>query len=382
MKGISTIKIISVVLLGLFASVSYGQITIDNSTFPVAGDTLFTIIDADANISFAEDGADVTWDFRSLSGPFARETRFLEASEGTAPDNFPDADLVAISANEQEIYYQTFNNKIIELGRAGEFIPGFDIPVAYKETPTFRKAPISFGDVDDDRTEASVDLDADVIPDELLDQVDLDIEFDSIRITLIVDSESIVDAWGTVQLPDGDYDVLRDKVTSNTETRLFVKTGILGWFDVTALLGGLEGFGDVLGNVSTTTYNYYSNTDKEIIASITVDEEDEVTNVEYKGNLIVNNIKVLAPDANLITAFPNPSFGNVSFQMVNYPLGEYRMKVYNVVGKELWAESFQLRSNRVFKADLLHLSKGTYLYSIFDKNGKKLVTKRIAIISI
>jgi len=107
-----------------------------------------------------------------------------------------------------------------------------------------------------------------------------------------------------------------------------------------------------------------------------------MTSVEYKGNLIVNNIKVLAPDANLITAFPNPSFGNVSIQMVNYPLGEYRMKVYNVVGKELWAESFLLRSNRVFKADLLHLSKGTYLYSIFDKNGKKLVTKRIAILSI
>ena len=382
MKIKSTIKLLSVALFALCFTVSYGQITIDNSTFPVAGDTLFTIVDADANVAFEEAGADVTWDFRSLSGPFARETRFLEASQGTAPENFPDADLVSISANAQEIYYQSFNNKIIELGRAGEFVPGFDIPVAFDENPTFRRAPISFGDVDDDRTEASVDLGADIIPDELLDQIEFDLDFDSIRITLIVDSESIVDAWGTVQLPDGDYEVLRDKVTSNTETKLFIKAGFLGWVDVTGLVGNLEGFGDVFGDVTTTIYNYYSANDKEIIAAVNVDSEDEITGVEYKGNLIINNIDVLAPDANLITAFPNPSFGNVSIQMVNYPLGEYRMKVYNVVGKELWAESFQLRSNRVFKADLLHLSKGTYLYSIFDKNGKKLVTKRIAIISI
>jgi len=73
---------------------------------------------------------------------------FLDATEGSAPEEFPNADLVAVSANQQEIYYQTFNNKIIESGRAGEFVDGFDIPVAYEETPTFRRAPISFGDID------------------------------------------------------------------------------------------------------------------------------------------------------------------------------------------------------------------------------------------
>lgn len=381
MKNRSSIKLLSSVLIALFATISYGQITISNSTFPVAGDTLFTILDNDANISFDEDGADVTWDFRSLSGPFARETRFLDASEGTAPEDFPDADLVSISANEQETYYQSFNNKIIEIGRAGEFVPGFDIPVAYEENPTFRKAPISFGDVDDDEAIANVEVGADIIPAELLEGVP--IEFDSLRISLQTNSESVVDAWGTVRLPDGDYEVLRDKVSTNTETKIFAKIPILGWNEIpSTLLEGLGDLADAFGVVETTTYNYYSANDKEIIASVIVDSEDVITSVEYKGNLIINDIKVLAPDANLITAFPNPSYGNVSIQMVNYPLGEYRMKVYNVVGKELWSESFLLRSNRVFKADLLHLSKGTYLYSIFDKNGKKLVTKRIAIMSI
>jgi len=182
-------------------------------------------------------------------------------------------------------------------------------------------------------------------------------------------------------MPDGDYEVLRDKVSNVTTTAIFAKVPVIGWFDVSNLAAG-AGLGDVFGEMSTTTYNYYSATEKEIIASVIVDDEDNITSVEFKGDPILSDIKSIAPDANLITAYPNPSFGNVSIQMVNYPLGDYSMKVYNIVGKELWSDNFQLKSNRVHKADLMHLRKGTYLYSIFDKNGKKLITKRLAIISI
>ena len=380
MKLISTIKVFSVAIIALGASALCGQITVTNSTFPQAGDTLFTVLDTESNISVGGAGENMTWDYSSLAGPFVRETQFLEASQGTASEDFPDADLVSLSANEQETYYQSFSNKIIEIGRAGEFIPGFDIPVVYEENPTFRRAPISFGDVDDDESIASVDIGTDIIPQELLDMVPL--EFDSLRISLISNSDSEVDAWGAVKLPDGDYDVIRDKVTTTTDTKLFVKLPFVGWFDASALVGDIEGIGEAIGVVQTTTYNYYSAEDKEIIVSIITDDQDMITSVEYKGNAIISDIKVVTPDHSMITAYPNPSFGNVSIQMVNYPLSEYRMKVYNVVGKELWAESFQLRSNRVFKADLMHLRKGTYLYSIFDNNGEKLITKRIAIISI
>ena len=380
MKIRLTAKYMYTAIITMFCTVMIGQITVTNSTFPEAGDTLFTILDTESNISIGDAGENVIWDFRSLAGPFVRETRFLEASEGIASEDFPDADLVSLSANEQETYYKSFSNKIIEIGRAGEFVPGFDIPVVYEENPTYRRAPISYGDVDDDESIASVDVGADIIPAELLEGSPF--EFDSIRISLISNSESEVDAWGTVKLPDGDYNVIRDKVTTTSDTKLFAKLAIIGWFDITSLVGDIEGIGEAIGVVETTTYNYYSAEDKEIIASVITDDQDMITSVEYKGDGIISDIKVITPDYSMITAYPNPSFGSVSVQMINYPLGEYRMKVYNVVGKELWAESYQLRSTRVFKADLMHLRKGTYLYSIFDKNGKKLVTKRIAIISI
>ena len=374
------IKYISTAIIAMYCTAIIGQITVTNSTFPEAGDILFTILDTESNISIGDAGEDVIWDYRSLTGPFVRETRFFEASEGMSSEDFPEADLVSLSANEEEIYYKSFSNKIIEIGRAGEFVSGFDIPVVYEENPTFRRAPISFGDVDDDESIASVDIGADIIPAELLEGVPF--EFDSVRISLINNSESEVEAWGTVRLPDGDYDVIRDKISNTADTKLFAKLPIIGWFDVTSLIGDIDELGDAIGVVETITYNYYSEEDKEIIVSIITDDQDMITSVEYKGDAILSDTKVVTPDYSMITAYPNPSFGSVSVQMVNYPLGEYRIKVYNVVGKELWTESYQLRSNRVFKADLMHLRKGTYLYSIFDKNGKKLVTKRIAIISI
>lgn len=375
-----TTKYLFMAIVALCSTVMIGQITVTNSTFPQAGDTLFTVLDTDSNIIIGDAGQDMTWDFSSLSGPFGRETLFLDASQGISSAIFPDADIVSISANEQETYYQIFSDRIIEVGRAGEFVQGFDIPIVYQENPTFRKAPLAFGDIGSDEAVASIELASDVIPEELL--ASLPIQFDSIRISLVVNSDTEVDAWGTVKLPDGEYEVIRDRVNTITDTKLFAKLPFIGWSDATAFLGGIEGFSDAFGVVETTTYNYYSANDKEVIVSVITDDQDMVTSVEYKGDAIISDIKVVTPQHTMITAYPNPSFGNVSIQMVNYPLGEYKMKVYNVVGKELWSERFQLRSNRVFKADLMHLSKGTYLYSLFDKNGKKLVTKRIAIISI
>lgn len=356
------------------------QITVTNATFPEVGDTLFTVVDSDPSIMIGNAEGNQTWDFRSLDGPFVRQRLFLDPAEGTALASFPDATMVAIAANEQEVYYQSFNNKIVELGRSGEFIAGIDIPAGYIETPTYRRAPISFGDVDDDDAVLFVELPADIIPPELLENVP--IQFDSIRITLDSEVETQVDAWGTIMLPNSTHDVLREKAVTTTETKLFVKT-ILGWTELPqellTLLGDLSEF---FGTTVTESYNFYSNDRKEVIATVTMDEEDMPVRVEYMDRNVVNSIKIVTPEQNEIIAYPNPTFGNVSIQMVNYPIDHYRMEVYNVVGKKIWADDFKLTTNRVYKADLTHLSKGTYLYSIFNKNGKKLVTKRLAIMGI
>lgn len=365
-------------LFSLDSFVGYSQITVTNSTFPTPGDTLFTVIDANPSINNGSAGADMTWNFSSLNGPFVREQIFLEIEEGSAPENFPDATMVSFSTNEQEVYYQSFNNRILEIGFAGEFIPGFDVPALYTDPPTYRRAPISYLDSNDDDSSLSITVGADLVPEELL----MGLPIDSFRITLETDSESIVDAYGTVLLPDSEHEVLRIKETTNSNTRLFVRS-ILGWTEVEGdLLASLGDIAAFFGTMESTTYHYQSNDSKTPIASVTVDENDNPASVEYMSKNVISGIESIDHKISDVIAYPNPSFGNLSIQMINYPIDTYRMEVYNIVGKKLWEQTFDLKPSRIQKIDLTTLRKGTYLYSVFDKNGKKLVTKRIAIISL
>jgi len=373
-------KIITLLCACFISCVSMAQITISNETFPVVGDTLFTVTDTDPSISVGAEGGNQTWNFSSLAGPFVTETRFLDPSEGSAGAQFPQATMVSVAANQFETYYQSFNNKIIEIGRAGEIVPGFDLPARYLEEPTFRRAPLSFQDFNDDDAAISITLAGTEIPAELLEGVPFSL--DSLRVTLDSDIESTVDAWGNLSLPDSNHEVIREKVVNVTTTKIFILT-ILGWTELEgALLEALGDFASFFGTTETTTYNFHGNDAKEILASVLLDEEGAPSAVTFKSEAVLDNINIVQPDVTDVIAYPNPTYGNVSIQMVNFPLDEYKLVVYNIVGKKLMTESFNLRSNRVYKTDLSHLSKGTYLYSIFDKNGKKIITKRVAIIGL
>lgn len=361
----------------LSISISWSQITVTNATFPQPGDTLFTVIDNNSFLDLGSAGENQQWNFMSLTGPFVRERLFLHADEGPDGSLFPEADMVMMAANEQDVYLKVSNNRIVEIARTGELIPGIDIPAVYVDQPVFRRAPMSYGDEYEDQSEVQVDLDGSIIPPDLTMGVDVD----SLRISINTNSESKMDAWGELMLPGSTHEVLREKVNFSVETKIFVKS-FIGWTELPAeLLGGTE-FANLLGSRNSTIYNFYSNDSKEVLASVVTDEDGNITSTEYMGKMVVNNLQVITADQNEIIAFPNPSFGDVSIEMVNYPLGGYKMKLYNIVGKKLWEQNFDLKPNRVFKADLTHLRKGTYLYSIFDSTGKKLVTKRIAIINI
>lgn len=82
-----------------------------------------------------------------------------------------------------------------------------------------------------------------------------------------------------------------------------------------------------------------------------------------------------------ILAHPNPTFGPTRFEFINYPAGEYKVRLYNIVGKGIWDKSYTLSENGVIRADFSFLNKGTYLYSILDADNNKLTTKRLVIIT-
>lgn len=362
--------------------VSNGQVTIDNSIFPETGDTLRTVTTLNFS-GFDKElvGGNLTWDLTSVSGGFLSETIYVDPSEGEDSDLFPDADLLD-NNTLQEIYYKSFNNKIVEIGRSGidPVLNLIDLTYENDGESLFRRAPMSFGDAYTDESSFFIKSDASVLPDTILDNIPVMV--DSMRLLVETSHEDEVDAWGTVELTSGSYEVIRVKRITTTNAVLGAKVPFLGWLNIDPdqdIFAGLGDLLDLIGESSTVSYQFFANDNKEIIANISEDTDGNLVSFTYKGDVATSVSKINLKEENLLT-YPNPTYGDVTFQLMNLPHDRYKVVVYNIVGKQLWESDIDYFEGKL-RADLSHLRKGTYFYSILNGRGHKVTTRRIMIIT-
>ncbi len=357
------------------------QITIDNSTFPTPGDTLRTVTD-NFYTNFDKDATgEQLWDFTDLSGSILLETVFNDASEGEHSDLFPDADMV-VRRGAFETYYQSFNNKIIESGRSGldPILNLLDITYYNSGELVFRRAPMSYGDHFSDQSSFVITAPSSIIPDSLAPG--LGNLVDSLRLEVASSIVSDIDGWGTLKLPDSEYDVLRQKSVNTVNSVLFIYNQVFGWQEVDPSNPLFANFADILaqlGERTITSYQFFANDNKEIIADVLASDTTDVVAVVYKGDMTSGLPVVNAADKNVL-AYPNPTFGNITFELRNLPRDRYKVVIYNIIGKKLWEKQMDMYTGRLV-ADVSHLRRGTYLYSVIDSKGLKVSTKRLMIIT-
>jgi hypothetical protein len=359
------------------------QVTIDNSIFPAPGDTLRTVTTVNFS-GFDKEvvGGNNVWDFSNVGGGLLSETIYSEPEDGSAADLFPDADLLD-NSTMQEIYYETFNNKIVEIGRSGldPVLNLIDLTFENDGESILSRAPMSFGDAFSNQSSFFIKADAAVLPDSILG--DLANSVDSLRLLVETGHEDEVDGWGTASLPNGEtYDVIRVKRVTTSNVVLGAKVLILGWVDVdpnNPLFGQLGDFLALLGETKTISYNFFANDNKEIIASFAEDADSNLVSLTYKGDMTTSIAKINLKDEDLLT-YPNPSYGDVTFQLLNMPHDNYKVVVYNILGKQLWSSDIDFFEGKL-RADLYHLKKGTYFYSILNGQGQKVTTRRLMIMT-
>jgi hypothetical protein len=93
------------------------------------------------------------------------------------------------------------------------------------------------------------------------------------------------------------------------------------------------------------------------------------------------DLKVIDDKTKDVILYPNPTYGNIKIELINYPPDYYQLEIYNIIGKVVYRKSnFDYKINTI-RDDVSFLKKGSYLYSILDRNGKKLITKRLVIIT-
>ncbi len=380
MKNLST-------LLAFFCLIHWAeaQITVSNATFPVAGDTLRTIVDlSPQGIEITPAGGPYNWNFESLGYSFEQETVFRPASEGSAAADFPAATLYTVSLGGQsETYYSVSSTSFNNLGFSGAGLTGnLPIQAKLKFSPPVpeRRAPMNF--IDNHFVEASLKIAFSVsdIPGGILDSLPVSAFVDSIRIRFAASRYDLVDAYGSLAIPGGTYDVLREKRTEYRDTRLDVHS-FLGWQDITDLIlgsGGGGGFFEDLGKDTTISYLFFSGTEKNLIASVNAGSDGLVPRqVSFKNNGVISStIAVEDPEA-AVTVWPNPASREAVFELKNFHSGTYFIQLFSTSGAIALNRKIILQGTSAEQVDLSSLGSGTWFYRVKNEAGTVLATGKL-----
>ncbi len=372
-------------LLAIFSALFFSasaQVTVTAATFPSAGDTLDYALDSDpGGLTIATPpGGNQTWNLSDLQADETSRVIYLPASAGVHSMDYPNADLVVIGDN-RETYYDKTSTQFARLGYAGADASSFGLEVVARFSPALveRKSPLQFFDITVQTVDLSLPLATDQIPDSLL--TGIVITPDSVRVRINTNRLDVVDGWGKCQIPGGNYDVLRVKRTEYRTTALDVYL-LLGWVDITSLLGNGNTLGGFLGTDTTTTFRFYNQVEKEEIAVATMSNDlATVEQVRFKNNSGTSaSIEADSPGAASIQAYPNPAVEWVRFNCANLPQGDYTLKIFNIIGKVVWKENYQLNGSKSIRVELDDFKKGTYLYSLIDGQGNIIGTKRLVVL--
>ena len=381
-----------------FCSFASGQLIIDKNAWPIIGDTLRTCTDVQPLKSYkmSAAGTNQTWDFEGLKQTTTNVIAIVKTSAGSSASSFPTATHIektvptVAGTNGAENYIKVTTKTYERVGSGGggnSTNPLLNGIIRYSPSSVERRVPMKFLDNNLSKSSLSVGFKASTLPDSLLAALGpLAASVDSIRVRITYDRIELVDGSGTIKIPGGSYNVLREKRTQYSDTRLDIKTGFLGWQDITGVLtggaGGGGGFAAQLGKDTATTYAFYSNVAKEPIAVFTVDNIDNslVRRANFKYNKLIladSEVDFVSPN---VKAFPNPAVDEVTFEFNNLEASNYTLKIYNILGAVIAKESFVGTNTKQIRMDVSRFKKGTYLYALSDTRGRILTSKRLVVV--
>ncbi|MEO7175687.1 MAG: T9SS type A sorting domain-containing protein [Saprospiraceae bacterium] len=367
--------IIALIFCGLNLN---AQITINSSVLPTIGDTTKVISQNNAGAAgITAAGENQSWDLSNLIVGSVQQTIFLSPTEGTQVAAFPGATLLTI-AGANETYYKVENGRLFNLGYSGIDPAGLGLQIKAVYNPALQeiKTPLTYGSELAYSSKLVLPFGYDQLPDTLVALIP--IQFDSIRLKLQTDISDVVDAWGQMTTPSGTFDVLRTTRKTISTTGLEVKVGVFPWFDVSALIP-IPG---LAGTTHSTSYLYQTNGIKSPIAEITSDSAGTTAlRTTYYANDVISATNNLPKGKSAISIFPNPSYGEVNFNLTGLTAGRYTIKIFNIVGKEILAVSDFVHGNGVILADLSAFAKGTYIYTLLDESNQVIATKRLMVVT-
>lgn len=373
MKTTLPFAILLAVTTGLSA-----QITVTNATFPAAGDMLRMNIDnSPGTIGSITPPGQQNWDFTGLTVDSTFNIIYRPASEGSVDTLLTEATLFTSLVPSTEEYYRVTPTTVEQVAYYGPDWHGLVLANAlfrYSPPVTERWAPLNFFDIH--QTSSGIlrgFQKSEILPSFIALFPN---QPDSLRFRVALSRLEAVEAFGSLSIPGGTFDVLRVKRTEYRESRLDGKFNPLGWLDITdlAVLGGVSGFG-----VDTTvSYIFYNDVAKEPIAVVTLDNNQAfATQIVFKNTAAVNGLEEVDAAMPSVKISPNPVSGEAVFDFNNFVQGSYRLAIFDETGRLVLEKNKQVSGGQTERIDLSPLPAGVYFFSVFDENGRAVCREKL-----
>jgi len=92
------------------------------------------------------------------------------------------------------------------------------------------------------------------------------------------------------------------------------------------------------------------------------------------------NLPICSAAAAQVYVYPNPTLGDLNVRILDLEPGTYDFAVYNIVGYKVWETELQYGEQELFRLRLPRLEKGIYLYSIKNKAGRYIQSRRLTVL--
>ena len=125
----------------------------------------------------------------------------------------------------------------------------------------------------------------------------------------------------------------------------------------------------------TRTYKYY-NTDYTFPVFSFRRTNRNIHEISLQDKSNVFNVPTIEVGGKTITTITEPGSDIFNFKLINYPIGPYRLQIYDITGKRIKLYSFSMDTSNEFAANLSSLPKGIYFYNFIDFLGQRTSTHR------
>jgi hypothetical protein len=312
------------------------------------------------------------WDLsflRAALNSTAKTTeRFVAATDTGLLRQFPSAKLMQDIGGGQLAAYNKSTTRFDLLGYKNINLGAIQLPLVAKflQPVLERRAPLAYNTTNRVQSNFVVAIPTDIIPDTLLSL--LPIRPDSIRVRFQTDRQDKTDAFGTLLIPGGSYEVLRERRYEVTETKIEAKLNPLPWIDITALiLTGQQRPRD-----TTIRYYFWNNLSKEPIAVLTTDATDSIVTAQYKYLKINTSVKnaVYTEGSPSLSIFPNPTSSDVFFDVkMSHAKSGFVLKISDNLGRFLIQLPMKNEPEQRVRVDVSQFSNGIYRACLVDGNG-------------